>query len=79
MDGVSLGLTVTEYLILEKLMSRPLMIFTRDQLINYAFAEEYITSPRIIDTHVKNLRKKLPGDYIRTVIGIGYQFRGEEI
>ncbi len=79
MDGVSLGLTITEYLILEKLMSRPLMTFTRDQLINYAFGEEYITSPRIIDTHVKNLRKKLPGDYIRTVIGIGYQFRGEEI
>lgn len=77
-DGINLNLTVSEYLILESLMSRPQMIFTREQLINKVFNDEYITSPRIIDSHIKNLRKKLPKDHVRTVIGVGYQFKGGE-
>lgn len=77
-NGKSLNLTVSEFLILETLMSRPEMIYTRDQLISKVFHDEYITSPRIIDTHIKNLRKKLPENFIRTVVGVGYQFQKEK-
>ncbi len=41
------------------------------------FNEDYIGNDRIIDVHVKNLRKKLPAAYIKTVIGVGYQFDKE--
>lgn len=52
-------------------------MFTREQLILRIFNEDYIGNDRIIDAHVKNLRKKLPVSCIRTVIGVGYQFDGE--
>lgn len=78
-DGVALNLTLSELLLLETLMDKPNMVFTREQLINIIFNESYIASDRIIDTHVKNLRKKLPKNYIKTVIGIGYKFSDEEI
>ena len=45
--------------------------------VSRIFNEDYVGNDRIIDAHVKNLRKKLPGNYIKTVIGIGYQFWGE--
>ena len=49
-------------------------MFTREQLILSIFNEDYIGNDRIIDAHVKNLRKKLPVSCIKTVIGVGYQY-----
>lgn len=77
-DGKSLELTVSEFLLLSALHSEPGRVFTREQLILHIYNEEYIGNDRIIDAHVKNLRKKLPFNYIRTVIGVGYQFQMEE-
>ncbi len=54
-------------------------MFTREQLILSIFNEDYIGNDRIIDAHVKNLRKKLPVPCIKTVIGVGYQFDGSSI
>lgn len=76
-DGVSLGLTLSEFLLLYTLYQEPGRTFTREQLILRIYNEDYLGNDRIIDAHVKNLRKKLPGNYIRTVIGIGYQFQKE--
>ncbi len=76
-DGVSLGLTLSEFLLLHTLYQEPGRTFTREQLILRIYNEDYLGNDRIIDAHVKNLRKKLPGNYIRTVIGIGYQFQKE--
>ena len=56
------------------LASSPNQVFTREQLILRIFNEEYIGNDRIIDAHVKNLRKKLPMNLIKTVIGVGYQY-----
>lgn len=53
-------------------------MFSRDILINKIFDEEYIANDRIIDAHIKNLRKKLPKEYIETVIGIGYRWKEEQ-
>ena len=76
-DGTALELTLSEFLLLETLYEEPRRVFTREQLILRIFNEDYIGNDRIIDAHVKNLRKKLPGNFIKTVIGVGYQFRQE--
>lgn len=75
-DGRPLELTLSEFLLLQVLMKEPKRVFTREQLILRIFNEDYVGNDRIIDAHVKNLRKKLPEDCIKTVIGVGYQFRG---
>ena len=72
--GEKLPLTLSEYLLLQALYEKPNMVFTREQLILRIFIEDYIGNDRIIDAHVKNLRKKLPIPCIKTVIGVGYQF-----
>lgn len=72
-DGERLPLTVSEFLLLQKLYSEPGRVFTREQLILSIFNEDYIGNDRIIDAHVKNLRKKLPVPCIKTVIGVGYK------
>lgn len=74
-DGKSLELTLSEFLLLQVLVREPKRAFTREQLILKIFNEDYVGNDRIIDAHVKNLRKKLPEDCIKTVIGVGYQFR----
>lgn len=73
-DGEPLPLTLSEFLLLQVLWSAPRRVFTREQLILQIFNEDYIGNDRIIDAHVKNLRKKLPGPFIKTVVGVGYQF-----
>ncbi len=73
-QGKQLPLTLSEYLLLQKLYKESGRVFTREQLILSIFNEDYIGNDRIIDAHVKNLRKKLPVLCIKTVIGVGYQF-----
>ncbi len=77
-DGTPLELTLSEFLLLQVLKKEPRRAFTREQLILRIFNEDYVGNDRIIDAHVKNLRKKLPGNYIKTVIGVGYQFQEGE-
>lgn len=74
-EGKPLELTLSEYLLLQTLYRAPKRVFTREQLILSIFNEDYIGNDRIIDAHVKNLRKKLPQNYIKTVIGVGYQYQ----
>ncbi len=77
-DGKPLSLTLSEFLLLQVLKKEPGRAFTREQLILRIFNEDYVGNDRIIDAHVKNLRKKLPGNYIKTVVGIGYQYQESE-
>ncbi|WP_042347491.1 response regulator transcription factor [Bacillus massiliigorillae] len=77
-NGKDLNLTLSEFLLLQSLKKEPNRVFTREQLIMKIFNEDYIGNDRIIDAHVKNLRKKLPKKYIKTIIGVGYQFNREE-
>lgn len=69
----SLGLTLTEFLILQVLSKNKNQVFTRNQLLDYVFADDCYPNDRVIDAHIKNLRKKLPYDCIKTVIGVGYR------
>ena len=75
--GENLRLTVSEFSLMKILKDSAGTVFSRDTLINKIFNDEYIANDRIIDAHIKNLRKKLPHDYIETVIGIGYRWRDE--
>lgn len=78
-QGERLPLTLSEYLLLQTLYKEPNRVFTREQLILSIFNEDYIGNDRIIDAHVKNLRKKIPVSCIKTVIGVGYQFDKEAV
>ncbi|MFD2118059.1 response regulator transcription factor [Paenibacillus yanchengensis] len=72
-NGVSLQFTVTEFLLFQTLYNYPQQVFTREQLLTIVFADDYYPNDRIIDAHIKNIRKKLPTPIIKTVIGLGYQ------
>ncbi len=73
-NGVDLKLTVTEFQILSLLINNPSKVFSRENLINSLYSTDFYGSSRTIDSHIKNLRKKLPKDFIKTVIGAGYKF-----
>ena len=74
-EGKDLNLTVSEFLLIKTLHDSPNQVLSREQLILSIFNEDYIGNDRIIDAHVKNLRKKLPVNVIDTVIGIGYRWK----
>jgi DNA-binding response OmpR family regulator len=74
-----ISLTPTEFEILATLMSQPGRIFSRAQLLNAAHGVAFESYERAIDSHIRNLRRKLEsGDdrlnYIVTVHGVGYKF-----
>jgi len=77
--GRALDLTPTEFGLLATLAARPGRIFTRSQLLDALRGVAFESYERAIDTHVKNLRRKLEPDpraprYILTVYGVGYRF-----
>ena len=77
--GRSVGLTATEFELLATLARRPGRIFTRGQLLDALRGASFESYERAIDTHVKNLRRKLEPEpraprYILTVYGVGYRF-----
>jgi len=67
-------LTATETKLVQILSRQPARIFTREELINAIFDERFDSYDRVIDTHVKNLRKKIGTDAIQTVFGLGYKW-----
>jgi DNA-binding response OmpR family regulator len=71
-------LTATERSIVNALSRRPSRIFTRNELISVAFGDGFDGYDRVIDTHIKNLRKKIGSDIIKTVHGLGYKWGGME-
>jgi DNA-binding response OmpR family regulator len=80
-NGVAVAFTPHEYKILMAMTKYPTKVFTRDELIAFAFSDEFEGFDRIIDTHIKNIRQKIEPDpknpiYILTVHGVGYRFGG---
>lgn len=83
-QGRAVSLTPLEWKLLAVFLKYPQKVFTRDDLLAAAFDAAFDGYDRVIDTHIKNLRKKLEDDprrpvYIRTVHGVGYQFRGDAL
>jgi DNA-binding response OmpR family regulator len=78
-NGRAVELTPTEFELLATLMREPGRVFTRGQLLDALHGVTIDTYERAIDSHVKNLRKKIEPDvgrprYLLTVHGVGYRF-----
>ena len=73
LDGQILDLTAREFELLYTLLSSPGRVFTREMLLARLWGWDYYGDERIVDSHIKNLRRKLQRDYIETVRGIGYR------
>jgi DNA-binding response OmpR family regulator len=77
-DGLQLDLTRSEWDLLTTLAGAPGRVFARGELVGRIRGQEFDGYERIIDTHVKNLRRKLETDparpeLIETVLGAGYR------
>lgn len=74
----SIDLTPREFEILRELLTHQGRILTRQNLLQTLWKYEFLGEERIIDTHIKNLRKKLDtADYIETIRGVGYRIDKE--
>ena len=74
------SLTITEFLILQALISRPGIVKSRDSLMDAAYDDQVYVDDRTIDSHVKRLRKKFRAvdsdfDLIETLYGVGYRIK----
>jgi DNA-binding response OmpR family regulator len=82
LDGEPIELTPSEFEILRAMLNAPGRVFSRLQLLEAAQGQAYEGYERTVDTHVKNLRRKIEPDppnpiYIMTVHGLGYKLREE--
>jgi two-component system response regulator BaeR len=78
LDGKELKLTPLELRLLALLMKSPGRIFSRDYLLSHLYADHRVVTDRTIDSHIKNLRRKLQGarpdsEPIASVYGVGYR------
>ncbi len=82
LDGHYLPLTRRESLLLRALSQEPGRVLTRSKLLEVAFPEALDVNERVVDTHIKNLRKKLATvssahDWIRSVYGVGFAWESQ--
>jgi len=84
-NGQTLELTPTEFALLRTLMENAGRALTRSELIAAALGYDYSGLERTVDSHIKNLRRKIEAvanvsseEYIETVFGVGYRLRSEE-
>lgn len=82
--GHPLPLTPVEYRLLSLLMSRPSHVFSRARLLDHLHDDLRDVSDRAIDSHIKNLRRKLEaagavGHSVASVYGVGYRFEVEAV
>lgn len=74
------SLTALQFDLLATLASRPGLVFSRRQLLERVWGDDYFGSDHVVDVHIANLRKKVEEDpsdprYVQTVRGVGYRFR----
>jgi len=80
-DGRIIGLTVTEFDILQALLEHAGFVMTRQDLIRRAMGDEFLGVERTLDSHIRNLRRKIEPNphqphYIQSVYGVGYRLEG---
>lgn len=82
-NGRVIDLTPTEFDLLHTLMEQAGYVFTRSELISKGLGADYEGINRTLDSHIRNLRRKIEPDpknpiYIQTVYGVGYRLLGDE-
>lgn len=80
LDGVDLDLTRREFSLLAALAARPGRVYSRDQLLSLAFPDDTEVFDRTVDSHIRNIRRKIhlvtDWEPIRSVYGVGYAYEG---
>lgn len=76
LDGVALALTPVEFRLLAELIAHPQRVFSRQQLLDLSHEDQRDTSDRTVDSHIRNLRRKLGAraECLQSVYGVGYRF-----
>jgi DNA-binding response OmpR family regulator len=76
-SGAEVDLTRTEFDLLAVLSSRPGLVFSRRQLVDRVWTEDWVGDEHLVDVHVAHLRRKLGGvsaaSFVETVRGVGYR------
>ena len=77
-SSIRVELTPVEFRILQTMVSQPGRVFSRDNLMEASYPDDRVVSDRTVDSHVKNLRKKVLAasdgeDLIHSVYGVGYK------
>ena len=76
-DNKKIPLTYREYEILKLFLENQGKVFTRDNILNSIWNYDYYGDDKIVNTHIKNIRKKLEYEYIETIRGVGYRIDKE--
>ena len=74
----SVPLTTREFEILKLLLENQGRVVSRERLLDTVWGYDYIGDEKIVNTHIKNIRKKLGVDYIETMRGAGYKIEKED-
>lgn len=79
-DGVELALTPVELRLLDTLVASPGRVFSRDHLLDKLYFDHRVVTDRTVDSHIRNLRRKLEAvspeeEIIQSIYGVGYSFR----
>ncbi len=75
--GKEVVLTQKEFSLLRLMLENQGKVFTRQMLLDRLWNNETFVEDRIVDSHIKNIRKKLDADYIETIRGVGYRIDKE--
>jgi len=78
-DGETLALTPLEFALVRLLSAHPRRVFTREQLLDQVWGDDFYGDDHVVDVHISNLRRKLEADpaepaYVETVRGAGYRW-----
>lgn len=81
--GAALSLTPVEFRLLAELIEHPGRVYSRQQLLDFAHEDQRDVNDRTVDSHIKNIRRKLaarlPGtDCLQSVYGVGYRFEAPD-
>ena len=77
--GETLELTAREFALLEAFFAHPGRVYTREALLSQVWGYDFFGDARVVDSHIKNLRRKLGAGYIETVRGVGYRGAKEDL
>ena len=77
--GQALPLTPVEFRLLAELIEHPGRVYSRQQMLDFAHEDQRIINDRTVDSHIKNIRRKLAAsvpdtDCLQSVYGVGYRF-----
>jgi len=80
LDGIDLGLTPVEMRLLHTLANAPGRVFSRDQLMDKLYFDHRVVTDRTVDSHIKNLRRKLDlvssdEEIVQSIYGVGYTLK----